>query len=146
MALYNHILLATGLAEHAEVVAEKAKAFADKHQAKLSLVHVIEHTSLVYGSGEYSIPIDVSIEEQLTKTAHDALATIASKLEMTSDNIYLLHGSAKDEVTKLAEKIQADLIIVGTHARFGVELLLGSTANAILHAAKCDVYAVNTRP
>jgi len=145
MPLYQHILLATGLAEHSEKVATTAKMLAQKHKAKLSLVHVIEFTSFIYGSGEYSIPLDVSIEEKLTGSAREVLVKIANKLDIATSHQYLLHGSAKTEVIKLAEKIQADLIVVGTHARFGVELLLGSTANAILHGAKCDVYAVNNR-
>jgi universal stress protein A len=35
-----------------------------------------------------------------------------------------------------------DLIIIGSHGRHGIRILLGSTANAILHSAKCDVLAV----
>ena len=35
-----------------------------------------------------------------------------------------------------------DLIVVGSHGRHGLALLLGSTADAVLHHAKCDVMAV----
>ncbi|WP_292363901.1 universal stress protein, partial [Methylophaga sp. UBA1464] len=35
-----------------------------------------------------------------------------------------------------------DLIVVGSHGRKGIKMLLGSTANAILHHARCDVLAV----
>ena len=45
-------------------------------------------------------------------------------------------------VLEEVERLKADLIIVGSHGRHGVRLLLGSTANAILHGAKCDVLAV----
>jgi universal stress protein A len=37
------------------------------------------------------------------------------------------------------------LIVVGSHGRHGVRLLLGSTANGILHHAKCDVLAVRIK-
>lgn len=145
MGAYQHILLATGLADHADTVAIAAKELAQKFESKLSVVHVLEHTSLIYGSGEYSIPVDISIEEQLTATASQALITFANSISIAEADQYLLHGSTNNEVIKLATDINADLIIVGSHARHGSELLLGSTANAILHAAKCDVYAVNTR-
>ena len=36
----------------------------------------------------------------------------------------------------------ARLIVVGSHGRHGLALLLGSTANGVLHHAKCDVLAV----
>jgi len=42
-----------------------------------------------------------------------------------------------------AEIAGADLIIIGSHARTGVKrLMLGSTANAVLHGAPCDVLVV----
>ena len=43
---------------------------------------------------------------------------------------------------KLAEEQSVDLIIIGSHGRHGLALLLGSTANAVLHHAKIDVLAV----
>ncbi|MBA6354230.1 universal stress protein, partial [Colwellia sp. BRX9-1] len=39
-------------------------------------------------------------------------------------------------------KENVDLIITGSHGVHGLQLLLGSTCNAILHGAKCDVLAV----
>jgi universal stress protein A len=35
-----------------------------------------------------------------------------------------------------------DLVVVGSHGRHGLSLLLGSTANGVLHGAGCDVLAV----
>jgi len=42
----------------------------------------------------------------------------------------------------VADEQGADLIIVGSHGRHGLALLLGSTANGVLHGAACDVLAV----
>jgi len=39
-----------------------------------------------------------------------------------------------------------DLIIVGSHGRHGWRLVLGSTANAVLHGARCDVLAARVAP
>ncbi|HHQ41669.1 MAG TPA: universal stress protein, partial [Chromatiales bacterium] len=36
----------------------------------------------------------------------------------------------------------ADLIVLGSHGRRGLTRLLGSTADAVLHSARCDVLAV----
>lgn len=51
-------------------------------------------------------------------------------------------GSPKLEIVRVAEERQVDLIVVGSHGRHGLALLLGSTANGVLHHAKCDVLAV----
>ena len=40
------------------------------------------------------------------------------------------------------EEAGADIIVVGSHGRHGLALLLGSTANGVLHGASCDVLAV----
>jgi universal stress protein A len=45
----------------------------------------------------------------------------------------------------MAEELDADLIVLGTHGRHGLGLMLGSTANAVLHGAPCDVLAVKVR-
>ena len=45
-------------------------------------------------------------------------------------------------VASLAEELKADLIVVGSHGRHGLALIMGSTANGVLHGAKRDVLAV----
>jgi universal stress protein A len=51
-------------------------------------------------------------------------------------------GNPADEIHNMANEIQADLIVIGKHGQSGLKLLLGSTANAVLHGVNCDVLAV----
>ena len=51
-------------------------------------------------------------------------------------------GKDHQEILEFAEINQVDLIVIGSHGRHGLALLLGSTANSVLHHAKCDVLAV----
>ncbi|MFP6816664.1 MAG: universal stress protein [Pseudomonadales bacterium] len=51
-------------------------------------------------------------------------------------------GSTADGVHDLARTIGADLIVVGTHGRHGLQLIKGSTANAVLHGVQCDALSV----
>lgn len=46
---------------------------------------------------------------------------------------------------RIAEENNVDLIVVGSHGRKGIKMLLGSTANAVLHHAGCDVLAVRLK-
>jgi universal stress protein A len=41
--------------------------------------------------------------------------------------------------------LDVDLIVIGSHGREGIQRLLGSTANAVLHGAPCDVLAVRIK-
>jgi|LakMenEpi03Aug12_release.lakeMendotaPanAssembly.Ray.scaffolds.fasta_scaffold485058_1 universal stress protein A len=142
MLHYKQLILATDLTEEADNIANKAASIAKRSNAKLSIIYVIEHTPIVYGGGEFSIPLEISFEEHLASGAKKALNAIASRHNILPNDQYIAHGSVKREVLELADKIEADLIIVGSHGQSGMEYLLGSTANAILHAAKCDVLAV----
>jgi universal stress protein A len=142
MLNYQHILLTTDLSQDTMKVVERTRDIAKRSNAKISVVHVLEYTPIVYGSGEFTIPLDVNIEETLRKRAEEALSDVAKQLGVLPADQYIEVGSIKKTVISLADEIKADLIVVGTHGRHGVEALLGATANAILHNAKCDVLAV----
>lgn len=141
---YKHILLATDLSADTEKLAEHVKSLVGATQATISLVHVVEHTPIVYGGGEFSVPLDVNLEEALVANAEQALAHLGKQLQVPATQLYVETGSVKTAIVQCAERIGADLIVVGAHGRHGIERLLGATANAILHAAKCDVLTVRT--
>ena len=58
----------------------------------------------------------------------------------TENQLHIWSTSNRNRLT--AHQIAADLIVVGSHGRHGIALLLGSTANGVLHGAPCDVLAV----
>ena len=51
-------------------------------------------------------------------------------------------GTIKSEVVRVANEIEADLVVLGSRERHGVAVLLNLTEDTILHAAPCDVLAV----
>lgn len=51
-------------------------------------------------------------------------------------------GRPESEIHRMAETEAMDLVVIGSHGRHGLGLLLGSTANGALHGANCDVLAV----
>jgi universal stress protein A len=139
---YKHILLAADFSEHGEAVAERAKDLAEKYQAKLSIVHVMDNlliTDAAYGS---TIPFDLDLTAELMAAAKKRMANMADKLNIAEDCRWLETGSPKLEIIRVAEENNVDLIVVGSHGRHGFALLLGSTANGVLHHAQCDVLAV----
>jgi universal stress protein A len=147
MANYKHILLAMDFYEHCEAVASRAKDLANKYQAKLSIIHVVDSmpiTDAGYGADIYGagIPFNMDLTAELMAGAKQRLAKLAEKLAVTEDKLWLEMGSPKTEIIRVAEENKVDLIVVGSHGRHGLGLLLGSTANGVLHHATCDVLAV----
>lgn len=143
--MYQHILLAVDFFEHDDIVINRAKKLAILHHAVLSIVHVVDSmpiTDIGYGS---DMPFNLDLTAELMAIAKQRLANLAIQLNVANTNIYLEIGSPKLQIVKVAQENAVDLIVIGSHGRHGLALLLGSTANGVLHHAGCDVLAVRLR-
>lgn len=136
--MYNHILFATDLSEDTEYLIAKVRDIRGLTGAKLSLVHVVEPLP---GYSYAYLGIE-DIEGQLLKEAQDSMEKLAGKLSVGQSDCHVEVGPTKTKILTIADEIGADLIVCGSHGRHGLSLLLGSTANAVLHGAKCDVLTV----
>jgi len=136
--MYKHILYATDLTEDTEYLIEKVRTMCKFTNAQLSLVHVVEPLP---GYSYAYLGIE-DIEGQLIEEAKQSISKLAGRLNIDKTHQHVEVGPTKTKILKIADDIGADLIICGSHGRHGLSLLLGSTANAILHGAKCDVLTV----
>jgi universal stress protein A len=141
MSKYKHILVAIDLSPVTDQVLTGACQLAEQNKALLSMVHVMEHSPVAYG-GEFSIPIDVNLEQALEAQVRKEMGQFGDKYHIPKERQYLESGSVKLAVTDLANELGADLIVTGTHGHHGFDILLGSRANAILHRAQCDVLVI----
>lgn len=137
---YQRIVLAVDLTDESIKVANKAVALCKAFDGELVIIHVIESLNYAYGG---DVPIDVTdIQEQLQSTAKERMAVLVDQLDMPVQTTIVTQGGIESEIHRIAEENNADLIVVGSHGRHGLALLLGSTANGVLHGAPCDVLAV----
>jgi universal stress protein A len=136
--MYKHILFATDLTDETDYIVNKVQALRGFTGAKLSLVHIVEPMP---GYSYAYLGIE-DIEGQLIEEAREALTKLGGKLAVERNDQWIEVGPTKSKILKVAVEIGADLIICGSHGRHGLSLLLGSTANAILHGAHCDVLTV----
>lgn len=136
--MYKQILFATDLTEDTDYLIEKVRNMRGLTGAKLSVIHVVEPLP---GYSYAYLGIE-DIEGQLIAEARQSMEKLSAKLSVAKTDQHVEVGPTKTKILKVAEDIQADLIICGSHGRHGLSLLLGSTANAILHGAKCDVLTV----
>ena len=70
------------------------------------------------------------------------LRDLGQRLNVPEERQYMEVGITEKEILRVAEDRAVDLIVMGSHGRHGLALLLGSTANAVLHHANIDVLAV----
>lgn len=140
MTAYRKILVAIDLTEEAPQVLTKAKAMSEAHGAELLLVHIVEPVGYAYGG---DIPMDLTeLQTQLDSAAREKLTQYGDEYGVPKTCQIVAVGRPESEIHRLTKEHGADLIIVGTHGRKGLQLLLGSTANGVLHGTECDVLAV----
>jgi universal stress protein A len=142
--MYQQILFAADFSEDALRVGERARDIARKCGAKLSLIHVVEDVNISLGGGYELLPVLPDLpDEALLQEARNALGQLAERLEVADAGLWVVNAlSTKEGIIGAAKDHHSDLIVVGSHGRHGLALLLGSTANAVLHGAPCDVLAV----
>jgi universal stress protein A len=141
--MYKRVLFATDFDEVGVKAAKKAKKIADENNAELWLVHVVEPIpAYAYPGFAGFAEVEVSIREQAEKE----LNKLADSLGVDQKHRLIEFGSTKNEVLRVAADNKVDLIVTGSHGKHGLALLMGSTANAILHGADCDVLIVRAKP
>ncbi len=125
---YKKILVAVDLGDESFQVMEEANRVALQSGAELAVCNVA-HASY----------------DPLLADATERLEHLADTYGIAEDNVFEIAGHVAARVHGLASEIGTDLVVVGTHGKHGLQLLTGSTANAVLHGALCDVLAVRVR-
>ena len=138
--MYKHILFATDYSNQACSIESRVTEQAKQNNAQLSVIHTVEYYPSVQFPTDYTYSID--LESKLQENAQEEMQACAKRLSVSDNNTHIALGAAKRAIVEFADEIGADLIIMGSHGRHGLGLLLGSTANGVLHAANCDVLAV----
>lgn len=137
--MYKKILYATDFDEVGIHAAHRARQIAQENNAQLYLVHVVEPIpAYAYPGFAGFAEVEMSIREQAEKE----LKQLAEQLNIDPKHRILAFGSIKHEVLRIAKEHEIDLIVAGSHGKHGLAILLGSTAEAILHGASCDMLIV----
>lgn len=122
---YAKVLAAVNLSDESFQVLETANCVALHCGAQLAVCNVMH-----------------GVREMLQEDVPDRLAHLAECYGVAEQDVYDLGGNVAQCIRALAADIDAGLVVVGTHGKHGLQLLTGSTANAVLHGASCDVLAV----
>jgi len=142
--VYRHVLAAVDVSEEAGEVLERARSLADEHKAQLSVCTVVRPLTHVYGGLDMMAYTQASVnfEQEALVQARAQLETQAGRFGIAADDVHVSIGAPVSQVVETAQTLGADLIVLGSHGKHGLGLLLGSTANGVLHQAQCDVLTV----
>jgi len=140
------ILVPIDFSKSSEVALEKALDLAEEYHAKVVLLHVDEDVQQC--AADYCLRTEdvMKIEEEHLMRSRKLLEQEANSLRGTKhiDIEYDLRtGSPVEVILEEQEKIDPDLIVIGTHGREGFfKHVIGSTADKIVHDSKVPVMVI----
>jgi universal stress protein A len=144
MSGYQKIAVAIDLSSESSAIMKRALDVAAP-DSEIHLLYVQEPMDSVYmGVVPYG-PVFVGmdeVEENLRSELRQKLDNIGEKAGVPETGRHFLNGTPAREIRRFAEEHGMNLIVLGTHGQKGVQLLLGATANSVLHGSSCDVLAV----
>jgi universal stress protein A len=143
MAGYKKLLVLLDLSQDSEQVAIAARDMAAHSGASMIVLHVVEFVP-VEPLGESLMPT-AQIEDELLNRSRGQLASLITRLGLGNATGRVEAGNTKSEILRVAEEEQVDLIVLGSHERHGLAILVNFTEDTVLHAAHCDVLAVRLK-
>jgi nucleotide-binding universal stress UspA family protein len=145
--MFKAILFATDFSESSDHAFQYALSLARRFESRLGIIHVISEPVDLRGFYVPHISFD-KLEEEIEQGA----LKIMEKFCRTHAHDYarlesfVVPGIPYDEIIKKAEEISADLIVVGTHGRTGLDhVLFGSTAEKVVRKSLIPVMTIRIK-
>jgi universal stress protein A len=142
----KRILFPTDLSDAAEEAQAYALALAEKFDAELHVLSVIQDMALISPDPNMPWLVPASNLQEVRQSVEEALRKIPNptwpnaKLAVRTIRI----GVPFLEIIKYAKEMDIDLIVVGTHGRSGLShVLLGSVAERVVRKSPCPVLTVH---
>jgi nucleotide-binding universal stress UspA family protein len=151
--MYSRILVATDGSETSDLAIEQAARLAKDQHARLRIVHVIEQSRLAFAAaGPVAIDLEAILQalRQAGQEALDRGRNAARRLYVDTETAIVGEDAVDDRVAVVladeARRWNADLIVLGTHGRRGINhLLMGSVAEAVVRIAPAPVLLVRAK-
>lgn len=154
--MIKKILIALDYNPSAKKVAEAGYAMAKAMNAEVTLLHVVADATY-YSSVQYS-PImgldnfgnadllQLDTRDSVREVATDFLDKTREYLGDASVDILITEGECSESILQASKKLGADVIVLGTHSRRGLDkILMGSVAEKVLRHSDIPTYIIPTR-
>ena len=147
--MYQHVLVPVDGSQTSDLALREALKLIGAGKAELRIVHVVEAVMPL-------LDVELLNVEELRQAVHDAGLKILARAEAAareagvSAKTTLIEARAGARIANViadeAREWPADLIVIGTHGRRGVDhLLLGSVAEGVIRAAPAPVLLIRSR-
>lgn len=144
MTAPKNILVPTDFSEPSGAALDYAVNLASKLEAKVTVVHAYELPIVGFPDGTMTISAEMAA--RIVNAAQKSLDDLAAKYASRSVafTTILEQADPRDAVSTVAERIGADLIVMGTHGRRGIaRALIGSVAERVVRTSPIPVLTVH---
>ncbi len=142
--MFTKILLPTDFSACSTEAAGVARSLAERFGSRIVVLHVLDEPATLDPMFRGDIPLEMlrSRMENYARENMDAFLTRCFSGFESFDTI-LASGIPYREIIGKAREVAADLIVIGTHGRTGVEhVIFGSTAEKVVRMSPCPVLSV----
>ena len=148
------ILIALDYNPSAQKVAEVGHQLAKSMKARVTLLHVISdfkyYSSLNYspimGFESFSNAVETEGAMELKRVAQNYLQSSKEPLVDETIETTVRSGEFAKTILDTAKELEADIIVMGTHSRRGLEkILVGSVAEQVLNHSLIPLFIIPTR-
>jgi nucleotide-binding universal stress UspA family protein len=139
----HKIIVPIDFLEHTDQIIEYAGYIAQKFDARLYLVHVVEPPPTYAG---YEYPSIGSFDKEMMELAEKMMKELVERKKglLAGCERKILRGEIIDSIVHFAEDKKGDLIVIGTHGRKGLsKMWLGSVAERVIKSAPCPTLTCN---
>ncbi len=143
--MYKRIAVAVDGSKTSDTALQEAISLASEMDARILLLHVCEEIPAMWEPGGMNMIPTQDIMQVITDAGKELLAKLEQQvakrgLEVETRLAETQGGRASDIISEEAKKWNADLLVVGTHGRKGVDhILMGSVAERVIRTATMPV-------
>jgi nucleotide-binding universal stress UspA family protein len=145
-ASIKKIILATDFSDISKDASSHALQLARTYKAELKVLHVFDINAWSIPLHDY-LATDAVVEglEEAIQRGKDTLMELAKSFDLEVKTIFT-EGDPGHEIIRVAEELNADLIVLGTHGYSGWKrFTIGSVAELVVRHAPCAVLTIKPK-
>lgn len=145
---FRNILVATDGSAYSKAAASEAIALARQNDSMLTVIAVVPSDVATPTDIDFTVNKGELLGEKEARNAEKNAREVkeAAEKEGVAVKAYVVSGKPSEAIIQTAGERQADLIVLGSHGRTGVErLLMGSVAERVIVLASCAVLVVKKK-
>jgi len=136
--MYKHVLVAVALSDESDFLLKKAAGVAQRHGAKLSIIHVDANFSDLY-TGLIDVNMS-SMQDRISSETQQALVQLSENAGYPISEKLSGSGDLGQVLSDAIEQYEVDLLVTGHHQDFWSKLM--SSTRQVMNTIKIDMLVV----